>query len=192
MTTSFSIADKAPDLPRTPWRFALHFYRKIRFALIAIFMFEAGQASCSIMLPYAVKEIIDAVTLANDTGSDVFESAYEGMVFFALLNIGIVLFSRASGAVLVAYAPGLRAKIRKTLFRYLQFHSHSYFVSHFSGSLANRISEVALSCMHALWTITFDFFPLIIQSAVALIILFHPTSELALVLPIWLAIYHFV
>ncbi|MCP3675166.1 MAG: ABC transporter ATP-binding protein, partial [Gammaproteobacteria bacterium] len=88
-----------------------------------------------------------------------------------------------------AYAPGLRAKIRKTLFRYLQFHSHSYFVSQFSGSLANRISEVALSCMHALWTITFDFFPLIIKSGVALIILFNTTAELALVLTVWLTIY---
>ena len=181
MKSSFSIANKAPDLPRTPWRFALHFYRKIKFALIAIFVFEAGQASCTIMLPYAVKDIIDAVTLAKETGNDVFDSAYDAMVFFTLLNVGIVIFSRASGAVLVSYAPGLRAKIRKTIFRYLQFHSHSYFVSHFSGSLANRISEVALSCMHALWTITFDFYPLIIQSVVALIILFNTTAELALV-----------
>ncbi len=192
MTISFSIADKAPDLPRTPWRFALYFYRKIKFALIAIFAFEAGQASCTILLPYAVKDIIDAVNLAKDTGADVFESAYDAMVFFAILNLGIVLFSRASGAVLVAYAPGLRAKIRKDIFRYLQFHSHSYFVSHFSGSLANRISEVALSCMHALWTITFDFYPLVIQSVVALIILSNTTSELAMVLTIWLVIYTFV
>jgi len=191
-TSTFSIADKAPDLPRTPWRFALHFYRKIRFALIAIFIFETGQASCTIMLPYAIKQIIDAVTLANETGVDVYESAYDGMLLFALLNIGIVLFSRASGAVLVAYAPGLRAKIRKTVFRYLQFHSQSYFVSHFSGSLANRISEVSLSCMHALWTITFDFYPLIIKSAVALIILFNTTPELAIVLTIWLTIYTFI
>lgn len=190
--SSFSIAEKAPDLPRSPWRFALYFYRKIRFALIGIFIFEAGQASCTIMLPYAIKQIIDAVTLANETGKDVFESAYDGIVLFALLNIGIVLFSRASGAVLVAYSPGLRAKIRKTLFRYLQFHSQRYFVSHFSGSLANRISEVSLSCMHALWTITFDFYPLIIKSVVALIILFNTTSELAIVLTLWLVIYTFI
>ncbi len=189
MTSSFSIADKAPKLPRTPWRFALHFYCKIKFALIAIFTFEAGQASCTIMLPYAVKDIIDAARLAKDNGADVFEVTYDAMVFFTVLNIGIVLFSRASGAMVVAYAPGLRAKIRKTLFRYLQFHSHSYFVSHFSGSLANRISEVAVSCMHALWTITFDFFPLIVKSGVALIILFNTTDKLAMVLTIWLTVY---
>ena len=186
------IAEKAPNLPRTPWRFALHFYRKIKFALIVIYLFEAGQATCSILLPYAIKQIIDAVIKANETGQDVFDSAYDALVFFSILNLGIVIFSRASGAVLVYYAPGLRATIRRTLFRYLQFHSHNYFVSHFSGSLANRISEVALSCMHALWTIVFDFFPLIIKSAVALIILFNTTAELALVLTIWLGLYTFI
>jgi len=72
------------------------------------------------------------------------------------------LFSRASGAALVMTGPYLRAEIRKSLFSYLQHHSHRYFISHFAGSLASRIAEVAMSSMHALWTITFDFYPLII------------------------------
>ena len=101
-------------------------------------------------------------------------------------------FSRASGAVLVMTGPRLRADIRKTLFSYLQHHSHRYFISHFAGSLANRISEVSMSSMHALWAITFDFYPLVIKSAVALIVLFTASNELALVLTIWLAIYVYV
>jgi ATP-binding cassette subfamily B protein len=159
------------------------------FALFGIFLFEAAQASCTISLPYAVKKIIDAVTLANETGVDVFQAAYDSLIFFALLNLGIVLFSRASGAILVSNGPMLRGKIRKTIFQYLQFHSHRYFVSHFAGSLANRIAEVSTSCMHALWTIAFTFYPLIIKSIVALIILFNSSSKLALVLFVWLAIY---
>ena len=89
------------------------------------------------------------------------------LILFGLLNLGIVLFSRASGAMLVMTGPRLRVTIRKSLFSYLQHHSHRYFVSHFAGSLANRIAEVSMSAMHSLWTITFDFYPLIIKSAVA-------------------------
>jgi ATP-binding cassette subfamily B protein len=189
MDATFTVAEKAPKLPRTPWRFALYFYKQMPFALFGIFLFEAAQASCTISLPYAVKKIIDAVTLANETGVDVFQAAYDSLIFFALLNLGIVLFSRASGAILVSNGPMLRGKIRKTIFQYLQFHSHRYFVSHFAGSLANRIAEVSTSCMHALWTIAFTFYPLIIQSIVALIILFNSSSKLALVLFVWLAIY---
>ena len=192
MDTTLIIADDAPQLSSSPWRFALYFYLKARQTLLAIFIFEAGQAACTILLPYAVKEIIDAVTQANESGADIFDAATNALILFAILNLGIVLFSRASGAALVMTGPYLRAEIRKTLFSYLQHHSHRYFISHFAGSLANRISEVSMSCMHALWTITFDFYPLIIKSAVALIILFNASGKLALVLSLWLAVYVFV
>jgi len=190
--TTLIIAEDAPALSRSPWRFALYFYLKARYTLAAIFVFEAAQAACTILLPYAVKEIIDAVTLANETGADIFQSSKNALILFALLNLGIVLFSRASGAALVMTGPYLRAEIRKTLFSFLQHHSHRYFISHFAGSLANRIAEVSMSCMHALWTITFDFYPLIIKSVVALIILFNASGELTLVLSLWLAIYIYV
>ena len=192
MHLPLSIAQQAPPLSSSPWRFALYFYLQSRFTLLTIFLFEAAQAACTIMLPYAVKEIIDAVTLANETDADIFTSTQDALVLFALLNLGIVLFSRASGAALVMTGPKLRREIRRSLFSYLQYHSHRYFISHFAGSLANRIAEVSMSCMHALWTITFDFYPLIIKSVVALIILFNTSGELALVLTLWLGIYIYV
>ncbi|MEQ8428470.1 MAG: ABC transporter ATP-binding protein [Gammaproteobacteria bacterium] len=192
MNSTMIIAENAPRLPHSPWRFALFFYLKSRLTLAAIFVFEAAQAACTIMLPYAIKEIIDAVTLANQTDMDVFTASKDALVLFALLNLGIVLFSRASGAMLVMTGPKLRREIRKTLFSYLQHHSHRYFISHFAGSLANRIAEVSMSCMHALWTVTFDFYPLIIKSVVALFLLFNASGELALVLSLWLGIYVYV
>jgi ATP-binding cassette subfamily B protein len=192
METTLTIAEDAPRLSRSPWRFALYFYLKSRKTLAAIFVFEAAQAACTILLPYAVKEIIDAVTLANQSGVDIFTASRDALILFALLNLGIVLFSRASGTMLVLTGPFLRAEIRKSLFSYLQHHSHRYFISHFAGSLANRIAEVSMSSMHALWTITFDFYPLIIKSLVALILLFNASGELALVLSLWLGVYVYV
>ena len=192
MDSTFITAKDAPPLSRSPLRFALYFYLKSRKTLLAIFIFEALQAACTILLPYAVKEIIDAVTLANETGTDIFVASEEGLILFAALNLGIVLFSRASGAALVMTGPYLRAEIRKSLFSYLQHHSHRYFISHFAGSLANRIAEVSTSCMHALWTVTFDFYPLIIKSLVALVVLFGASEDLALVLSLWLGVYIYV
>lgn len=49
-----------------------------------------------------------------------------------------------------------------------------------------------MSCMHGLWTVTFDFYPLIIKSVVALFLLFSASGELALVLSLWLGIYVYV
>ncbi|HEY5739873.1 MAG TPA: ABC transporter transmembrane domain-containing protein, partial [Gammaproteobacteria bacterium] len=192
METTLTVAEDAPRLSSSPLRFALYFYLQSRYTLAAIFLFEAAQAACTILLPYAIKEIIDAVTLAQRTDADVFVTAKDALILFALLNLGILLFSRASGAMLVITGPRLRREIRRSLFSYIQHHSHRYFISHFAGSLANRIAEVSMSCMHALWTVTFDFYPLIIKSAVALVVLFGASGELALTLSLWLGIYVYV
>ena len=192
MKNKSTTAEGAPPLSASPWRFALYFYLKARYALLGIMLFETAQATCAILLPYAIKEIIDAVTKANETGADIFTATQDALILFGLLNLGIVLFSRASGALLVMTGPKLRATIRQSLFSYLQHHSHRYFISHFAGSLANRIAEVSMSCMHALWTIAFDFYPLIIKSLVAFFILFSASEKLALVLSLWLGVYIYV
>ncbi len=100
MDTTLTTAENAPPFSHSPWRFALYFYLKARNTLLAIFVFEAAQAACTILLPYAVKEIIDAVTLANETDTDIFVAAQDAMLLFALLNLGIVLFGRDGGLFL--------------------------------------------------------------------------------------------
>lgn len=76
----------------------------------------------------------------------------------------------------------MRRRVRHQLFGYLQQHSQRYFMSNFAGSLANRISEVAMSYAHALWTVMFDFWPLLITAVVCLVLLGRVNGELALVL----------
>ena len=60
MDSTLIIAEGAPRLSPSPLRFLLYFYSKARLALIGMFVFETGQAACTILLPYAIKEIIDA------------------------------------------------------------------------------------------------------------------------------------
>ncbi|MDP7537247.1 MAG: ABC transporter ATP-binding protein [Methylococcales bacterium] len=150
---------------------------------------EGGQATCSILLPYAIKKIMDAVALAQQLKIDVWSEVEPALWLFGGLNLGIVLFSRASGAMLVLLGPTLRLQVRRELFNYLQGHSHRYFLSHYAGSLANRISEVALGVANTIWTVLFDFWPLIITFGVSLVLLISVNNKLALALGLWLAIY---
>ena len=150
---------------------------------------EAGQAACSILLPYAIKQIMDAVATAQSLQTSVWIQAESPLWLFVLLNLGIVLFSRASGAILVMLGPSLRRRIRRELFAYLQLHSQHYFLSNFAGSLANRIGEVSMSVAHTVWTVLFDFWPLMIAFGVSLILLFSINSQLALALGLWIAVY---
>ena len=179
----------APPLPATPFRFCLRYIRQYTWVVVAMVILESGQAACSILLPYAIKQIMDAVQQANAAGTDVWTAVNSPLWLFGGLNLGIVLFARGSGSVLVMFGPAMRRRVRRDLFAYLQHHSQRYFLSNFAGSLANRISEVAMSVAFTLWTVLFDFWPLIITFSVSLVLLAGVNLNLTLVLAAWIAVY---
>ncbi len=182
-------ATEAPPLPTSPAGFCFRYVKFYRWGLLLMVVLEAGQAACSILLPYAIKKIMDAVAEAQSQGIPVWDHLENPLWFFALLNLGIVILSRASGSALVLIGPSLRKRIRRELFAYLQHHSQQFFLSHFAGSLGNRISEVSMSVAHTIWTVLFDFWPLVISFSVSLILLYGVNVELALTLAGWITVY---
>ena len=189
LETSINRASQAPPLPGSPLDFCLRYARTYWMPFAAMVIFEAGQSTCSILLPYAIKQIMDAVDRAGQIGQDVWSALESPLWLFGLLNLGIVIFSRSSGAILVMLGPALRRRIRRELFAYLQHHSQRYFLSNFAGSLATRIAEVSLSVAQILWTVLFDFWPLIISFSVSLILLFGVNVNLGAALGVWISIY---
>ena len=179
----------APPLPATPSKFCFRYIKVYRWGLLFMVIFEAGQAACAILLPYAIKQMMDAVADAKTNNLDVWANVENSLWLFGLLNLGIVLFSRASGSLLVMFGPTLRRLVRRELFAYLQNHSQRYFLSHFAGSLANRISEVSMSVAHIIWTVLFDFWPLMISFSVSLVLLINVNVDLALTLGTWIFTY---
>lgn len=155
-----------------------------------MFLLELGQAGCQIMIPYAIKKLIDvhmAETL--DSNVSIFAHYREPLILFVSLSLGILIFSRASGAMLVMVGPSLRRKVRTDLYHYLQYHSQRFFSSHFSGSLSNRISEVSMSVNHSMWTILFDFWPIVVTFSFSLYLLLNAHKGLGLFLGGWIIFY---
>lgn len=190
MTTPPPSQDSAPAaLPDTPFAFVLHFIRFYLPAVAAVAVLEAGQSTCGILLPYAIKQIMDAVTGTAGAAATVWAAVEGPLWFFALLNLGILLCSRGSGTILVMLGPALRRRIRRDLFGYLQYHSQRYFLGNFAGSLANRIAETSLGTAQVLWTIMFDFWPLTITFIVSLTLLGQVSTTLAAVLGGWMLLY---
>lgn len=176
-------------LPQTPFAFCFRYIKTYGLVVLLIVIFEAGQSACSILLPFAIKQIMDSVAVAQAASQNVWEVLRDPLWLFAGLNLGVVLFSRASGTILVMLGPALRRRIRRELFQHLQQHSQRYFLSNFAGSLANRIAEVSMSVAHTLWTILFDFWPLAISFIVSLYLLSGVNTQLALTLAAWVVSY---
>ncbi len=185
-----SKAREAPGLPNSPLKFVLYFLRSYRWGLVLMFLLELGQAGCQIMIPFAIKEIIDVYTQAPvDPSVSIFVQYKDPLILFTSLSLGVLLFSRASGAMLVIIGPSLRKKVRNDLYHYLQYHSQRFFSSHFSGSLSNRISEVSMSVNHCMWTILFDFWPIIVTFSFSLYLLLNAHWDLGLFLAGWIIFY---
>jgi len=176
----------AEPLPGQPFRFVLYFLKYYKWPLLAMAALELGQAACQILIPKAVKGLIDvASTLSGNAAASVWTTLAEPLKFFVILNIGILVFSRSSGSILVMVGPALRRRVRNSLYRYLQGHSQRYFMGNFAGSLSNRISEVSMGVNHSLWTVMFDFWPVTVTLVVGLIVLAQVHSGLALTLGLW-------
>jgi len=189
MHKNTSININPPALPNNPLKFALHFIAQFKWGIFAMMVFEALQATCQILIPYAVKNFIDTVNKYSQNKEISWEYLKSPMMFFVLLSLGILIFSRASGATLVIIGPFLRKKVRQDLYHYLQFHSYRFFMSNFAGTLSNRISEVSMGVNHSLWTILFDFWPVFISFSVSLYLVYQVHSSLFLFLVFWIFIY---
>ncbi|GAB4275295.1 MAG: ABC transporter ATP-binding protein [Methylomicrobium sp.] len=188
-STVFRRAGEAPKLPAGTVKFILYCIAQFRGLFVLMLLLETGQAACNILVPYAIKAIMDGVAQLPAASGPVLETLQKPLLLLAGLAVAEILFSRASGALLIVIGPRLRQLTSRQLFTYLQYHSVRYFSQHFAGGLAHRISETAQSVNHTVWTVLFDFWPITITFAVSITLLFGVHHDLGLFVAGWISVY---
>jgi ATP-binding cassette subfamily B protein len=181
-------AAEAPPLPNGIIRFVMYCVASFKGWIVLMLFFELGQATGNILVPYAVKKIMDGVTSPVSSGS-LWANLEQPLLFLAALNLAEIVFSRASGAVLITMGPRLRQHTAKSLYAYLQYHSPRFFSEHFAGALAHRITETAVSINHTLWAVICDFWPIIISFGVSITLLFGVHRDLGQFVAGWVLMY---
>ena len=183
----FQRAKDAPLLPTSTFKFILYCLGKFRYWLLLMMLMEVGQATGNILVPYAIKAIMDGV--ATSSHGNVLETLREPLLLLLGLNVLEIISSRSSGAVLIYVGTRLRRNTTRLLYAYLQYHSPSYFANHFAGALAHRISETAQSVNHTTWSTLCDFFPVIITFSVSSALLLSVHQGLGLLVGGWVLFY---
>ncbi|MFL0605442.1 ABC transporter ATP-binding protein [Cylindrospermopsis raciborskii] len=182
---SFQCASDAPNLPNTPFRFVCYFVNQFRWWYVAMVILEILNATCGIMLPYGIGEILRSVTVTNSNNAQIFEVIKQPLTLFILLSIGEVVFSRASG-FLQTFVPLIhRQHIVRSLYAYLQYHSYRYLSSSFAGALAHRISETSIGVTQIISVLITEFMPIIIVCIVSTILLYRAYPPLAALVGTW-------
>ncbi|MDD2761267.1 MAG: ABC transporter ATP-binding protein [Methylomonas sp.] len=187
--SDFQRAASAPPLPTHTVGFILFCLRRFRGLIVLMLLLETGQAVGSILVPYAIKALMDSVKEVQTNPELLWEVVKQPLLLLAGLNLAEILFSRASGAVLIIIGPRLRQRTTRLLYAYLQQHSPRYFGNHFAGSLAHRISETAVSVNHTTWSVLCDFWPIAVTFGVSVSLLFNVHAGLGGFVAGWVFLY---
>lgn len=187
--SSFQRAREAPDLPTGTIKFILYCISSFPVLLMLMLILETGQAACNILVPYAVKAIMDGVASLTEQTGPVLKTLQQPLLLLIGLALAEIIFSRTSGALLIIIGPRLRQRTTQKLFAYLQYHSVSYFGHHFAGALAHRISETAISVNHTTWSVLCEFWPITVTFIVSIFLLLEVNQGLGQYVASWVLSY---
>jgi ATP-binding cassette subfamily B protein len=185
----FQRAPGAPLLPDTPFRFICHFVARYRWWYLAMILFETANATCGIMVPYALSTIIKGVTGAQHHSAALVAALHGPLLLFIAFCVGEVVFGRIAGGIQIRLGPRQRQNVTRSIYHYLQYHSHRYFSNNFAGSLAHRISETSMGVSQTLWSIITEFWPVAIVLAVSIVLLFNAHVQLGSFVLIWAVLF---
>ncbi len=180
---------QVPVLPGEPFPFLLHFFRHYYGWCVLVIMLEIGASASSILTPYAIGQIVGGVTSSLAVREQIFSAVAFPLGLYLLLNLGEVVFSRASASCRIIVAPRLRAQVTSELYAYLQHHSHRFLSNNFAGALASRISETSTSVNMTLWTLVFDFLPIVVTLTVSIALLWFASIPLSMFTLVWALLY---
>jgi len=181
----FQRAPGTPLLPAEPFRFVLHFVARRRWWFLAIIVLEAANSACNIMIPLALSRIIKAVTHAQAQSLVLVDALTAPLLLFLGLGLGEVLFGGASRNLQLRIGPRQRQEVTREVYAYLQHHSPRFFSNNFAGALAHRISEMSQGVNMTLWSLIFDFWPVVITFSVAIVVLLHTNLRLGALVGAW-------
>jgi len=181
-----TIPARPTALPGTPIAFIWRFVRERPWWYVALIVLETAQAGCGILLPWALGEIVRAVTRAASP-AEAFAHLGTPFWWFVGLSVGEVVASRVSGTLFLWMFPRQRQAIAQAMSAWLQGHSHRFIHDNFAGALAHRIGETSLGVNTTLGLLMFDFWPISVVFAVSVVLMHRANPGLALFVSLWIA-----
>ncbi|HUD00751.1 MAG TPA: ABC transporter ATP-binding protein, partial [Rhabdochlamydiaceae bacterium] len=174
---------------RALFSFIWKFVRSQSWAFFFIFLLSFVWSLDATVVPYLMRRIIDTLTLHDADRAaawPLLQSLLLSLVFlWAIVEVGF----RGRGFLNARAYPKLEADVRMTMFDHIQHHSPKYFNDHFSGSLANKITDMTTQVTVILQDILQLFLPTLVTSVLTIILFFQIKPLFAMILGGWLAIH---
>lgn len=156
--------------------------QKGRFALF--FLLPLVWSLDTTIWPYLLRLVIDTFT-QFDADRIAAWPVLKGLCMLAVaLWVVVECGFRGKNFVQAKAFPQLEADIRMTMFDHIQRHSPKYFNEHFSGSLANKISDMTKEVTSLLLNLSI-FIPTLVACALSIGFFYFVSPLFALILTLW-------
>lgn len=124
-------------------RFVWQFMRLQKWVFILIFFIDSFAWSLDALLwPYILNVVVDIFTRYEGDRSAAWEALKAPIIWGVCLVVYVETASRTMGFLMAKAVPKLQADIRMVMFDHVQHHSPHYFNERFSGSLANKMTDM--------------------------------------------------
>lgn len=176
-------------LPTTTPRFLLYFIRQQWWKFLIIICTSILWATNDALFPYFLKLIVNALQHYHGDRNFVYSAIALPLVLIALFWAGTEILLRIQGVTMVFTLPSFRANIRGTVFDYVKSHSHEYFSSNFSGTIAKKLSDLPTSCQSLVEIFYFNFVPCSMGAILSLAMMWQTKPIFAAILLTWLCLH---
>lgn len=172
---------------KSPWPFLFKMmgpYRWYIFGLLSVGILWAIDIS---IRPYILKTIIDRVS--STTTGNIWTQLHYPIFLYLGLSLFSVLNLRFYDYLGLRFVPEFKSKIIRELTAHVLGHSHGYFQGAFSGSLTNKINDVAMGSKEVIYIIIDRFVSNSVAVLVATLTFLTVSPILAFILLGWAVIF---
>lgn len=164
-----------------------HIRRHKAMFLFVVFTAVIANASNS-LIPIFMKKIVDAIS-----SSGAKDGLFSAAIFFLLIAAGLELFRwacfRAIAFSYIRLLAKLLAEINNASFKYLHYHSFSFFSNNFSGSLVKKVNYFTRAFENICDSVLWNLIPMVTSMAVIVVVLFSRQWVMGTIAFVWLAVF---
>ncbi len=174
-------------LPSTITGLSFYFYKKQPISFFLFFIAPLVLILDSTVIPYALKMVIDAVE-GNSDKQNIFQVIKPAVILGSTAWIALILLIRLQNWWQAYVVPQFQADIRMTVLDYVTNHSYQYFCNKFTGTLSNKINDLAVAMETLRLTVTWNIIATCIVTLAAIIAMMTINLTFSLIMLVWIVI----
>jgi len=175
-------------MPKTFWSFMFHFGKRYKLPILIMALAPAWASFASVIEAYFIKIIINDIAISGLSFSEMMNEFFWIILGFVLLPISLSIFWRCYSFAELKYVKIIKDVTNEVL-EYVENHSFQYFQDNMSGSIANKINDLARVANNIIHTILITFGRAIFSTLITVLFLYKINPILAWSVLAWVILF---